>query len=310
MIKKILLSLLTVVSLNSYANNLTILIGFPPGGGNYIVGQLISETANKLGYKNTIEIKAGAGGIIGMNECVARSENKNLICITSQAQYAYSIIPSLDEVRKFDPASLTYIKMVGFSPNVLITNPKNTKTLPEILDDLRANKPTSFASGAIGLRILSTLLIKETASKDAIIVDYKGVGPAITDIMGGHVNYAFVPYTTVQTQVAAGLVRIVANAGADSNELKEYPKLRKFMPNIMEDSTMFGFVIGPNGDPSTVASHNNMLTKVLEDSQLQEKLRNTGIFPMPANTTPEDFRKFAQEERAKFKTQLKLVPIQ
>jgi len=310
MIKKILLAIFAFATINAYADNLTILVGFPPGGGNYIVGQLISETANRLGYKNIIEIKAGAGGIIGMNDCTLRFENKNLICITSQAQYVYSIIPSLDEIRKFDPASLTYIKMIGFTPNVLITNPGNTKTLQEVLNDMKANKPVSFASGALGLRILSSLFIKETTSKDAVIVEYKGVGPAITDVMGGHVNYAFVPYTAIQSQVASGLVRIIANAGADADELKEYPKLRKFVPNILEDSTMFGFVAGPGVEATTVTSHNNMLTKILEDKQLQDKLRKTGIFPMPANTSPDDFRKFAQEERAKFATQLKLVPIQ
>jgi tripartite-type tricarboxylate transporter receptor subunit TctC len=310
MIKKILLAVLTVLAMNSYADNLTILVGFPPGGGNYIVGQLISETGIKLGYKNAIEIKAGAGGIIGMNECVSRVDDKNLICITSQAQYAYSIIPSLDEVRKFDPQTLTYIKMVGFTPNVLITNPKNTKSLPEVLGDLKSSKPVSFASGALGLRILSSLLIKETDSKNAIIAEYKGVGPAVIDVMGGHVDYAFVPYTTIQSQVSSGLVRIVANAGADADELKEYPKLRKFVPNILEDSTMFGFVTGPGTDETTVASHNNMLTHILEDKQLQEKFKKVGIFPMPSNTTSEDFRKFAQEERTKFTNQLKLVPIQ
>jgi tripartite-type tricarboxylate transporter receptor subunit TctC len=310
MLKTIFIFIITLLSINSYSNTFTILIGFPPGGGNYIVGQLISETANRLGYKNNIEIKAGAGGIIGMNNCVSRVEDKNLICIASQAQYVYSIIPGLDDIRKFDPNTLTYIKMIGYSPNILVTSSKNTKSLPELLNDMKTNRPVSFASGALGLRILSGMFIAKTKSQNSVIVEYKGVGPAVTDVIGGQVDYAFVPYTAVKSQISGGLLRILANVGADAEDLNTYPKLQEYIPEIDEDTTMFGFVMGPDVNTEVIDNYNNILISVLQDSQLQKKFKDLGIFAMPIELTSENFKQFSQHEREKFIRQIKLIPIQ
>lgn len=310
MLKNFIAGLSFIAASHAYADNFTILSGFPPGGGNYIVSRVVSESANALGYKNIVEVKAGAGGIVGMNDCVSRVNEQNLICITSQAQYVYSVIPSLDDVRKFDPKTLTYVKMIGFSPNVLITSAKNKKNLNEVVSDLNHNEKVSFGAGALGLRVLSSMIIKETQTKNAVVVDYKGVGPVVTDVMGGHVDYAFVPYTTVVAQVKSGLIRIVANAGLDTPELKEYPKLGKLFPSLGENTTMFGFVMGPNADKNTVDYFNTIFTKVLDDKNVREKLEKMGIFPMPSSSTPLDFRNFAHQERERFLNQIKLVPVQ
>jgi len=106
---KLILSTLSLFCTLSYANNTTtILVGFPPGGGNYILAQAVSEAATRLGYPNYVESKPGAGGILGVNDCVRRVNEKNLICLVSQTQYAHSLALSSD-IRKFDPEKLTYI---------------------------------------------------------------------------------------------------------------------------------------------------------------------------------------------------------
>jgi len=309
-LRNILLCIILLFISKAFADSpITILVGFPPGGGNYIVGQIISESANRLGYKSILEIKAGAGGIIGMNECVSRVEDKNLICIASQAQYVYSVtIPT--EIRKFEPENLSYVKMIGYSPNVLVTSSRNNKTISEIIEDMRVGKPVSFASGALGLKVLSNWLFTKTNARNSVIVEYKGVGPAINDVIGGHVNYAFAPYTAVQSQISGGLLRVVANAGADAPQLNDYPKLQKYVPGIDEDTTMFGVVMGPRADQSSIDNYNSILTRILQDDSTRKQLETIGIFIMPRITGPADFKKFAQEERTRFETQLKILPPQ
>ena len=289
----------------------TMLVGFPPGGGNYAVTKIISDSATRLGHKNIIEIKAGAAGLIGMNDCVSRVADKNLICMASQAQYVHSITFS-SELRKFDPEELTYVKAVAFSPTVLVTSSKNIKTIPEIIADTKnpTSKYVSFASGAQGLKVLSNWFLVQVSASNSVIVDYKGTGPAIIDVMGGHVDYAFVPYTAVHSQVSSGLLRVVAMVGKTFGhpELNKFTKIQQFVPTMDEDTTMFGFVMGPNVDKEIVNFYNNMLTNILNDVEVHSQFEAQGIFPVKSTLGPNDFRELAKQERQRTNKQLNAMP--
>ena len=164
---KLLILLMLFTTQIKAEESLKLLIGFPPGGGQHIVGQILEEGLNEMGYKALLINKPGAGGVIAMNECVIKSDPR-LLCLVSQSQLVHSGILSPDAV-KYDPVNLTYIKLLGESPMVLLSNINNTKTLPEILMDIKNNKVT-FGSGALGNTQAAQSLMKHVNSKEGIDV--------------------------------------------------------------------------------------------------------------------------------------------
>ena len=304
MLKKTILVGAMLTAFNASAM-LKILVGFPPGGGNYSVARVISDAASKAGVNNVMEIKAGAGGIIGMNDCVNSTE-KELLCIASQAQYVHSaVLPA--SVRKYDPEKLTYVKMIGHSPTVLITRTANTTSMSDLLRDLKTKKakPDTFAIGALGLKVLTNWFLVLTSATNGVMADYKGAGPAIVDVMAGHVDYAFVPYTTVKSQVDSGLIRVVATVG---KSFDKFESIQKYVPAMEADTTVWGFVLGPDADPDQVQQYDSMLSSILQDTSVQEQFEMQGIFVSDYRSSPKDFRMFAEQERQRLSKQLTAMP--
>lgn len=277
----------------------TILVGFPPGGGNYIVANIIATAAEKAGYPTVLDIKPGAGGIIGMNSCASRVADKNLLCIASQAQYVHGAILSPDIV-KYNPEKLTYVKMIGYSPSVLVTRASNQKPFAELIDDMKKNKPVSFGSAALGYSILTHWLFSNTPTTNSVVVDYKGAGPMIVDIMGGSVEYGFVPYTVVKSQVDSGALRIVAT-WPDKNApvLSKYPNIQQYVKEMEPDRGLWGFVLGENADPEQVKRYNALLTTLMQDPDVRKQFETLGIFMSDPRLGPTDFEAVAKSERAK-----------
>jgi tripartite-type tricarboxylate transporter receptor subunit TctC len=292
-------TLYSTMALATTTPTTTIVVGFPPGGGNYTVANIISTAAEKAGYPTILDIKPGAGGIVGMNHCVSKVSDKNLLCIASQTQYVHGAILSPDIV-KFDPEKLSYVKMVGYSPSVLVTRPSNQKSFSELIDDMKKNKPVSFGSPALGYSILTYWLFSNTPTSNGIVVDYKGAAPMIVDIIGGSVEYGFVPYTVVKSQVDSGALRIVA-AWPDKNApvLSKYPNIQQYVKEMEPDKSLWGFVLGEGADTEQVKRYNVILTTLMQDSDVQNRFESVGIFMSDPKLGPVDFELAAKHERAK-----------
>lgn len=281
----------------------TILVGFPPGGGNYIVANIIATAAEKAGYPTVLDIKPGAGGIIGMNSCASRVADKNLLCIASQAQYVHGSFLS-PEIVKYNPEKLTYVKMIGYSPSVLVTRSSNQKPFAELIDDMKKNKPVKFGSAAVGYSILTHWLFSNTPTSNGIVADYKGAGPMIIDILGGTVDYGFVPYTVVKSQVDSGTLRIVAT-WPDKNvpTLSKYPNIQQYVKEMEPDTGLLGFVLGEGADPEQVKRYNTLLTTLMQDPAVRTQLEASGFFMSDPKLGPSDFESVAKSERSRLSKQ-------
>lgn len=285
---KLLILLMLFTTQIKAEESFKLLIGFPPGGGQHIVGQILEEGLNEMGYKALLINKPGAGGVIAMNECATKSDPR-LLCLVSQSQLVHSGILSPDAV-KYDPANLTYVKLLGESPMVLLSNINNTKTLPEILMDIKNNKVT-FGSGALGNTQAAQSLMKHVNSKEGIDVTYKGVGPAIIDLMGGHVTYVIAPYTAAKNQIDNNLVRLVAGLD-DTSYIPNLPKIANFSVT----ATRFGFVTGTHLDPISIKTQHQLLVSLMENKIVQSKLKDQGIFIANKNLTGNDYKRFTIQE--------------
>jgi tripartite-type tricarboxylate transporter receptor subunit TctC len=300
-IKKLTLILLVCLPSVSYASNVTkILIGFPPGGGNYSMARALSESAARLGYPNIVESRPGAGGILGVNECVARAKEKNLICLVSQTQYAQSLLLSSD-IRKFDPEKLTYIKIIAATPLVLVTNSNNHKSMQNLVADLKEpnGPPVFFGSSSIGLQTSTNWLFHQTKSVNGQNIDYKGINQIINDLLGNHINYSICFYSSVKAQIEQGNLRVVAMVGStfDNPRLMNFARLQKTVPDMEVTDQKFGIVMGPDADPAAVKYYETMLTKIMHDPKFQEQIKAEGNFLYDANLSSSDFARIAAQER-------------
>lgn len=296
-IMKHLLKILFLLTPISTLANTTLLVGFPPGGGQYIVTSIISDTMSRLDIPNSIIIKPGAGGIIGMNEC-ASLNSKNTLCMSTNAQWAY--IASTSSIRKYDPDLLNYLNpIIGVSPTVLITNINNKKTPKEIIEEIKSQK-VSFGNGAHGVGQLTNFILRMLNSKMAVTAEYKGVGPVLIDLQGKHIDYAVVPYTAAKSLHLQNKIRVVFTF-AELNEFTtlKIPKIQTFLPNLDENYTIYGFVMAQKIEQETIKSYEQLLKKVLGDTKAKEQLLEQGIYPLPDTFKNKIFRQIAKDERDK-----------
>lgn len=281
--------------------DLKILVGFPPGGGTDVVGRIFATAAARQGHTVVIENKPGAGGFIGLGECVQRTATeKNLVCLVNQGQLSY-IPPGMEELVKYKQEDLNYVRLIASSPMVLITNTKNTVTISDLKSDLSAGKQVTFGAPA-PLAAAFTSNILKYLKNTSVVVEYKGAAPLINDIIGGHVGYAFVPYAAVISQHQGGLVRVLASSGPKSSltVMQDVP-LIDIKDGWSHDNTSdFGFVMGPNASKDAVRENEQLIVKIMTDPKFREDLSNMGI-GMSTRSDSVSFKKFIDAERSRIK---------
>ena len=183
------------------------IVPFPPGGAMDVMARALAEKSSKsLGQAVVIENKPGAGGNIGA-DFVARSDADGYtMMITSIGmatnKYLYPKL-SYDPVKDFSPVSL-----IAIVPNVLVTNATqpNVKTVSDVIANAKAQPgKLTYASAGNGSSIhLAGEVFTSMAKIDMQHIPYKGSNPAVTDLLGGQVNYMFDSITSAKPHIDSG----------------------------------------------------------------------------------------------------------
>lgn len=257
-----------------------IVVGFPPGGGTDALARVVAQ---KLGVMwNTsiiIENRAGAAGVIAADYVAKQPSDGNTLLMAHINSHALapSLQPKLGYVveRDFVP-----IALVGVTPNLLICNEAQpAKTVKDIVALCKANPgKISFASAGGGsAQHLALEMFKLRAGIDALHVPYKGSAPAITDVIGGQVNYCFETMTSATPHVKGG--KLIAIAQTRLKRAKGHPNV----PTMDEqgfpgfDATTWYGLVGPGKLPAAMAQRmNEDVNKVLAMPDVQEKLDQYG----------------------------------
>lgn len=257
-----------------------IVVGFPPGGGTDALARVVAQ---KLGLMwNTsiiIENRAGAAGVIAADYVAKQPSDGNTLLMAHINSHALapSLQPKLGYVveRDFVP-----IALVGVTPNLLICNEAQpAKTVKDIVALCKANPgKISFASAGGGsAQHLALEMFKLRAGIDALHVPYKGSAPAITDVIGGQVNYCFETMTSATPHVKGG--KLIAIAQTRLKRAKGHPNV----PTMDEqgfpgfDATTWYGLVAPGKLPAAMAQRmNEDINKVLAMPDVQEKLDQYG----------------------------------
>jgi len=279
-----------------------VIVAFAPGGiADFAARSVSQRLSESLGVPVVVENRPGAGGITGA-EVVAKSPPDGYTLLVTSI--SHTINPSVrknlpfDAVRDFAPVTL-----ITDAPNFLVVHPSlPVKSVKELIA-LARGRPgqiTYASSGAGTSTHLSGELFKSLARIDIVHVPYKGGGPAVIDLVGGHVQMMFSTLPSVLQQVRAGKLRGLAVTGA-----RRFPAAQEF-PTMIE-AGVAGFEVSgwsgmfaPAGAPREAVSRLAAeIGKILRAPELKERFFVQGAEPV--GNTPEEFAAFVSSEIAKWK---------
>lgn len=274
-----------------------LVVGFSAGGTTDVVARILAkEISDELGQTVVVDNRPGAGSNIGA-EVVARAKPDGytlyMVAITSAINQTLYKNLRFDLIKDFVPVALA-VKV----PNVLVVNPKvPVKSVKELVDYAKANPgKLNFASSGSGTSIhMAGELFKQLANIQVVHVPYKGSAPALTDLMGGQVQFMFDNMPSAWPQVTAGNLRALAVTTAErSKTAPDLPTMKESGFPSFDVASWFG-VIAPTGTaPDIVNKLNEAIVKSLSKKAIQAHLADLGA--VPAKTTPAEFGAFMQSE--------------
>jgi tripartite-type tricarboxylate transporter receptor subunit TctC len=273
------------------------IIPFPPGGNTDIIARIVSPRMSEaLGQQLVIDNRGGAGSTIG-TEVAARAVPDGYTIIMVSA--AHTINPAMVKKLPYDSVKdFTPISVIADVPTVFVCHPSlPVKTVQEFiaLARKRPGEITYSTAGRGTVGHLAAELLSSVAKINIVHVSYKGSGPAVVDLMAGHVQLQFASMPAVIQFVRAGKLRMIAQAGA---------KRSPAAPNVptMVESGLPGYIIssgfavfGPANLPRPIVDRvHGAIKAALDNADVRAKLSDQGADPV--GSTPEEHDKFNRAE--------------
>jgi tripartite-type tricarboxylate transporter receptor subunit TctC len=277
-----------------------LIIPFPPGGSNDVVGRLVAQQLSaKLGQQVYVDNRAGAGGTIGTEACATATPDGYTLCVIS---IAHAVNPALYTL-KYDPVkSFTPISIFATGPNVLVVNPTSgIKTVKELLA-LAKEKPgqLNYASAGVGsFQHLGAELFKLQAHVNLVHVPYKGGGPAMQDVIGGHVKIMFSSLVQTTPFIKSGQLIALGTGGAKRNPvLPDVPTIAEAgVPGYVADN--WWGLVAPTGLPAPIVDTLYSATQVaLKSPELQTAFEREGAATI--EMSPAQFGDYIKTEIVKW----------
>ncbi len=315
MLKKILALSLVAVSHMAMAEDypvkpVRLIVPFPPGGSVDLVARLVGKSlSDTLKQPFIIDNKPGASGNIGA-DFVAKSAPDGYTLLVGSAgvfaanQYLYAN-PPFDPQKVFAP-----VMRVVDQPNILVVNPSfPAKNLKELIAQAKA-KPgkLTFGSASVGsAQHFSAEVLMQQAGVELLHVPYKGGAPALTDLMGGQIDFLFDTSPTALPYVKSGKLRALAiTSGQRSPLLPDVPTMKEAgLPNF-EVVTWTG-IAAPAGTPKPIVDKLNATIRAALRGDLRKQLEETSL--IPADGSPEDFREFIRKDAENYERLVKTAKI-
>ena len=299
------------VRAQAYPNrSITLVIPFAPGGSTSIVGRVIADKLSEsLGVKVVVDNRPGAGGTVG-TKAVAKSDPDGYT-IGLGYTGTLAIGPSLYKTVGYNPRTdFAPIGLVGNAPNSLVVHPSfPAKSVAELIAYAKAN-PGKVNFGSAGTGTVSHITgeyFAHSAGIKLVHIPYKGTGPALTDLLGGHIPMAFAPIPATHANAASGNLRALAvTSSAQSSLLPDVPTIAESLPGF-EASLYYG-LIAPAGTPRAIINRLNAgLRAALVSDDVKRQLSQDGTEPTPG--TPEDYAAFIDRDETRWAQLIKFLHI-
>jgi tripartite-type tricarboxylate transporter receptor subunit TctC len=268
-------------------HTITLVVPYAAGGGNDVIARIVAQRMSAtLGQPIMVENRGGAGGTIATRQVAkAAPDGATLLIATSSLAINPSLYPNVgyDPGKDFAP-----IGLIASSSNVVLVHPSvPARSIAELiaLAKQQDGKPT-FASTGTGSSVhLAAELFAGMAGVKLTHIPYKGSGPALNDLLGGHVTMMFATMASAAGLVRdASKVRALAVTGAARSTL--FPDL----PTVAEaglpgyEAVLHYGIVAPAGTPAAVVNKlNTALNVALGDGEVKKRLATEGAEPLPSS---------------------------
>lgn len=263
------------------AETIRIIVPFAAGGPADMLARIVAQDiAPRLGAEVIVDNRGGAGGIIG-SEAAARSapDGKTLLVGSMGSQVISAVLRphlSFDAAKAFDP-----IALIGSVPSVLVIRPGlGIGSLDELIAKAKGGQPLSYASAGVGSTLhIGGELLNLSAGIKVTHVPYRGAGPAIADMLGGHVDMIIADFPVLLPQInAKTLVPLALFAKQRSSMLPDVPTTAELgYPDMVMDN-WYG-VMAPAGLPPDVKARiEKAVLEALRSPKIIERLQIAGLY--------------------------------
>ncbi len=278
-----------------------IIVGFAPGGANDIVTRVVAQKLTEMwGQSIVVDNRGGAGGNIGGELAAKANPDGYTLFMTSGSIVAAN--PHIYRKMSFNPdKDFAAITMVASGPQILVVNPGfAAKTLKDFIA-LAKSKPKTITMGSAGFGTQTHLAgenFLHAAGIDAVHVPYKGEGPALTDLLGGQIQFVPANLAAAIGQVQQGKLRGLAVTSLQRiKQLPEVPAVAETVPGF-ENLGWFG-LLTPTGTPTAVIDKVYADTaKALQAPDIRTRYEQLGM--VPVGDRPEQFAKSIREESVRW----------
>ena len=283
--------------------NITVVVPFPPGGASDVTARLTSnKLSERIGKSVIIENRAGANGGLGAAGVKSATPDGYTLLIGSIGVYA--INPSLYKNLKYDPLKdFDLLSLLVRTPNVLVTSPDfPVSTAADLIAHLKKNpNQVTFASSGIGSSDhLTAALFWQKTGTTGVHVPYKGGGPAINDLMGGHANASFQNLGAVAQHIRAG--KLIALAITGEKRAAALPNVPTTAEAGIPDLVVYSWqaAAAPKGLPSDVrAKLENEIAAAINSPEATKSFNDIGFDVVASNGT--QFADFLAAETQRWK---------
>jgi len=278
-----------------------VIVPFSPGGATDIVARLVAQKLGEIwGQTAVVDNRAGAGGNIGGDIAAKSPPDGYTLFFTSGSivtanQHMYAKMP-------FNPEKdFIGITNVASGPQAIVVNPSSpAKTVKDLIDIAKA-KPRAMTFGSAGIGTQTHLAAENfihAAGIEVTHIPYKGEGPALTDLVGGQIQFVTPNLSAAINQVNAGKLRALAVTSRErSPQLPNVPAVAETLPGF-ENLGWFGFMV-PTGTPrAVVAKLHADIIKALQSPDLRKRVTEIGM--VTVGNTQEEFARELKSESARW----------
>jgi tripartite-type tricarboxylate transporter receptor subunit TctC len=281
---------------------ITLVVPFPPGGSTTIVARIVSDKMSEvLGQSIVVDNRSGAGGTVA-SRAVSKAAGDGYTILLGYTG-TLAIGPTLYGNVGYDPRKdFEPIGRIGTAPNTLVVHPSMpVHSVAELIDYAKAN-PGKLNYGSAGVGTVSHVCgeyFASTAGIQLTHVPYKGTGPAIVDLLGGHIPMAFAPIPATHENAQSGKLRMLAVTSAvRSTLLPDVPTIAEAALPGFEAVLRYGLV-APAGTPHPIVERlNAALNAALANDEVRKRLAIDGAEPLPG--TPADYANDIDREEAQW----------
>ncbi len=283
------------------AKPIKIIVTVPAGGGVDTVTRIVAEKLQqRLGQSMVIENRGGAGGNIAAEAVFAAEPDGYTLMASQPAPITTNVF--LHKKLNFDPTAFEPVAIMSKIPNVLLVRVDfPAKTAQEFMAYVRANPgKLSYASQGIGTTShLTTELFQSVTGTRLVHVPYKGTGPALNDLAGGHVDLIFMQLESAIKLTEGGKARILATTTEKRLPmLPDVPTLEEIGVRNLVSDTWNAITAPPKTPAEIVAKLNTTINAVLKEPEVQAKFAQLHL--LPGGGSPQEMGAFLKQETARW----------